>query len=309
MDGFKILLSSSPEALRAVNPHIAIEAEYGDIVVPGNLATFAHHGSRAGNPAPCVNDIIDQLGAPLAQVAQWTDKDIIIGLSHFDLDSLGGCIKVMGLINGVGSREFWALAAQADVSGPHTLDRKHPCYDQLAAFWAWSEVHRLYAPRDGSVMDATEKVQEAIAALRRCIGREAAEMEAGAAFMSQEEALNAASYCESAGGIIKRLSGQFVNHLYRNPRGEAQQAVVALNTSQGSVTISFAAPIPGVSAKEIVQGLWGPEAGGRDGIAGSPRNRRMTGIDLHAAFAAVGAALQQHPTGDEPARSGVAPRE
>lgn len=35
-----------------------------------------------------------------------------------------------------------------------------------------------------------------------------------------------------------------------------------------------------LNAKEIVQELWGPEAGGREGIAGSPRNVEMTKNDL-----------------------------
>ena len=35
-----------------------------------------------------------------------------------------------------------------------------------------------------------------------------------------------------------------------------------------------------LSAKNIVQELWGPEAGGHPGIAGSPRGKEMTKKDL-----------------------------
>ena len=39
-----------------------------------------------------------------------------------------------------------------------------------------------------------------------------------------------------------------------------------------AVTVAFeCGGNPSKSARAIVQGLWGPEAGGRDGIAGSPR--------------------------------------
>ena len=38
-----------------------------------------------------------------------------------------------------------------------------------------------------------------------------------------------------------------------------------------AVTVAFeCGGNPSKSARAIVQGLWGPEAGGRDGIAGSP---------------------------------------
>jgi hypothetical protein len=296
MDGFRILLCSNPENLKAAQPHITVEAEYGDTVVAGSLATFAHHGSRAGNPAPC----IDVRARGLGDQIQWTAGNLldpgaafIIGLSHFDLDSLGGVVRVMGILSGIGSHEFWDLAAQADVNGPHTLDRGHPCYGQLAAFWAWSETHRLYAPRDGSALDVTEKIKESIGALRSCIGRAKDFIKAGEDLLAREANLNSASYCECEGGVIKRLSGSFTNHLYGTPVGELQKAVVALNDAQGSVTVSFATPIPGVSAKDIVQSLWGPEAGGRDVIAGSPRGRKMTTDDLNNAYRAVVNALAE----------------
>lgn len=45
------------------------------------------------------------------------------------------------------------------------------------------------------------------------------------------------------------------------------------------------------SRATILQDLWGPEAGGHDGIAGSPRERRMTEDDLEAAVTALAAKL------------------
>ena len=68
-------------------------------------------------------------------------------------------------------------------------------------------------------------------------------------------------------------------------------AVVAFNTLNGSVTISFEDTPEGVSACEIAQTLWGMLAGGHKGIAGSPRGLRMELGDLLAATAAVQAAL------------------
>jgi hypothetical protein len=61
-------------------------------------------------------------------------------------------------------------------------------------------------------------------------------------------------------------------------------AVVTFNTKFKSVTVSIADPQPGFSCREFVQKLWGPEAGGHDGIAGSPRGREMTLDDAKTAF-------------------------
>jgi len=96
------------------------------------------------------------------------------------------------------------------------------------------------------------------------------------------------------GSVVIRQADTFVNHLYGYEDGGERQvalACVALNTTMGSVTVSLESPVAGVSAREIVQSLWGPDAGGHDGIAGSPRGRVMTEADLLAAADAVADAL------------------
>ena len=59
---------------------------------------------------------------------------------------------------------------------------------------------------------------------------------------------------------------------------------MAFNQRTGAITVSLADPIEGVSCREIVQDLWGPDAGGHDGIAGSPRGVRMGFGDVSAAL-------------------------
>jgi len=80
--------------------------------------------------------------------------------------------------------------------------------------------------------------------------------------------------------VLVRVHVEFVNGLYIDPNGQAAKAVVAYNPAKGGVTISLADPILGVSCVEIAQALWGPLAGGRAGIAGSPRGKRMCLDDL-----------------------------
>lgn len=129
--------------------------------------------------------------------------------------------------------------------------------------------------------------------------------------------------CYPSSAVILRRSAQFVNHLYTGPwvvvycdgcgspstvhssveccgsRGgtpgnttrEVAGGVVALNTDTGAVTISLESPVPGVSCRAIVQSLWGPDAGGHDGIAGSPRGQVMTWADAVQAADALARAL------------------
>ena len=63
--------------------------------------------------------------------------------------------------------------------------------------------------------------------------------------------------------------------------------MLSYNEKFHSITLSFADGGEQYSAKEIVQQLWGPGAGGRDGIAGSPRGQEMTQEDLAKAFEKV----------------------
>jgi hypothetical protein len=95
-------------------------------------------------------------------------------------------------------------------------------------------------------------------------------------------------------------ANDFVNHLYTAPNGFVGGTVVAWNKATGSITISRSEPSPGIlSCREIVQDLWGPEAGGHAGIAGSPRGRRMTDEDFENALDSVYSRVLRHHEGEE----------
>lgn len=88
--------------------------------------------------------------------------------------------------------------------------------------------------------------------------------------------------------------GPFCNGSYYSPQQEAIiPAVVSYNKKFHSITLSFEDGGKNLSAKEIVQSLWGPEAGGRDGIAGSPRGQEMTIEDLENATRTVEKAIRE----------------
>lgn len=124
----KIFCSSNPKNLAAklaeYQLYATVEAEYGDDVVAGSTPalTLAHHGSRKENPNPCLRDNIP--GGFLNMSTRPNDPahDLFvpieaIGLSHIDLDALGGTAALMG--KKPAHESFWRLAAHIDSNGPH----------------------------------------------------------------------------------------------------------------------------------------------------------------------------------------------
>ncbi len=273
------------KALAAFKDTITVEAEYGETVVEGSILTMAHHGSRTGQPAPC--SYSNQLNIAVEAV----------GLSHIDLDSLGGCAAVLN--SKPEAESFWKLAEFVDLNGPHKLAEAYASGEDLKrlyAFWAWSakDENRVHPPKDGGVEDVTEKVAEGVAILHRIMADDPELLQAGAEFLAQKQELDAKSLIGIHGGVIVRESAEFVNHLYNAQASITPgmpivgAAVVSFNTKYKSITVSFAdASVTVVTACDIVQALWGKEAGGHALIAGSPRGQEMTLTDLGDAVIAT----------------------
>jgi len=321
MRNFKVIIANNAAALRLENPTHTVEAEYGLDVVEGSVLTLAHHGPRVGNPCPCLGDSIPYEGT----------EPIVIGVSHFDLDTLGGVLRIVGQKYSF-ERLFWKVAALVDTMGVHKLEEIREIliaetypgspesprdgywlgYDYgggvvpaLNMFWAWSEDHRLFAPRDGSVLDCTEFFGEALQVLQLMLYGDI--YDAGyseLAFRAKEwveakEALDTASKRFAWGedpsyedcAVILREADCFTNHLYNN-MGRVFHAVVGFNTQYKSVTLSLGNPVDGINCCEIAQQLWGPEAGGHAGIAGSPRGKEMGMDAAHEAARTMVAALR-----------------
>jgi hypothetical protein len=292
-----VLLAPSAALAATTNPSITVEAEYGSVVIEGSLYTAAHHqpvGSKyAGHhvggsmPSPCNDTNIPAI------------EDGTILVSHVDLDTFGGVLRALGAheLFGTEHEGFWNLAEYVDVTGPHKV---------LGSGAEWSNVRKLYAywahakgakwlPRD-VVSDITDLVRDTRGVLAKILAGNGDLLRAGDAFRLAGEELNSASFVRLSGNVVERSSDQFVNHLYLLPRAfsprTTARAVVALNTKTGAVTLSLEGPTFGVSCRDIAQKLWGPEAGGHDGIAGSPRERTMTAADAADAVEALNAAME-----------------
>lgn len=78
--------------------------------------------------------------------------------------------------------------------------------------------------------------------------------------------------------------GVFCSSAYYSPKQNMIiPGIVVYNFNNKSITISFSDDV-NISACDVAQYLWGPEAGGHKGIAGSPRGMEMEYEDaVHAA--------------------------
>lgn len=276
----KVFISNSPASLANIQPQFTVEAEYGDIVVEGSILTLAHHGPRSGNEAPCLH-ANDYGFVP--------EGEVIIGISHMDLDTIGGIMAIQARKPEVAG--FWELAAFVDINGPHKLFEASASPEnirRLQAYWAWSQEHRVFPPRDGSVLDITDQYMLAAQAVDLILEDDPVLLERGEEFVAKVAELNKNSFICTMNGVIKRVSDQFVNHLYSPPESTAvAKAVLSLNTKFNSLTLSIPDPRPDFNCAEFLQGLFGPTAGGHAGIAGSPRGQVMTTEDLDSTYCAL----------------------
>ncbi len=273
----KVMFAPNADVARKASADITVEAEYGSFVWEGSIFTAAHHqesGPFAGRhqggsqPAPCNNSSIPVL------------DEGVIGVSHMDLDTLGGICRAMGCdYLFAGNEGFWNLAEFVDVNGPHKLKNagaSETDLDRLYAFWAWSQSNRL--ERATELTDITDYVEGAIHALQRVMNLDAEMIEDGGKFKANEEALNKESLIKVVGNIAVRRAETFVNHLYTTASGVECDLVVTLNTKFKSITLSSAED--GVDCCAIMQTVFGPDAGGHRGIAGSPRGVEYGDVDI-----------------------------
>ena len=261
-----------------IRDSITIEAEYGSVVIEGSIYTAAHHQKGMEHlPAPCNDQNIPRL------------KEGIVLVSHVDLDTFGGCLRTLDAFYGLfdGSyKGFWNLAHFVDINGPHKLaEARASSRDllRLYAFWAWSKAHVPRFSRDEQT-DITDIVYSAGRMIQEILEGNEVWIRAGKEMMREEMRLNETTFQETRGNLIVRQTNDntgFCNHLYTDENGKPFKAVAAYNIDHGSITISLADPIEGVSCREVMQDLFGPEAGGHDGIAGSPREKKMSWMQFN----------------------------
>lgn len=257
-----------------INAEATVEAEYGDECLEGTMATLAHHGPRSNNPAPCNTSDVPKL-PPFATVV----------VSHIDLDTLGGIYALQG--RKPEDDRFWETAEMIDVKGVHHIhELDKDIQDKLNAYYAYNYNHAR--ERYSENVDVTKQVEDAYGVINDILDIDAPEHDMLIAdgrewAQAREAAVEAQLIYEDKNMRVFDSNGVFCAASYYSPKQDALiPATVTYNEKTKTVTLGFEDGGKQYNAMEIVRSVWGPEAGGREGIAGSPRGAEMTKDDLYA---------------------------
>lgn len=270
----RVILAPSYDMAKNINAEATVEAEYGDECLEGTMVTLAHHGPRSGNPAPCNTPDVPEL-PPFATVV----------VSHIDLDTLGGIYALQG--RKPEDDRFWEAAEMIDVKGVHHIhELDKDIQDKLNAYYAYNYNHA--GERYSETADVTKQVEDAYGVINDILDIDAPEHDMLIAdgkewAQAREAAVEAQLIYEDKNMRVFDSNGVFCAASYYSPKQDALiPATVTYNEKTKTITLGFEDGGKQYNAMEIVRSVWGPEAGGREGIAGSPRGIEMTKDDLHA---------------------------
>jgi len=268
----QILLAPTYDIAKTINAEATVESEYGDECLEGTMATLAHHGPRANNPAPCNTPDVPVL--PLFAT---------IVVSHIDLDTLGGIYALQG--RKPEDDRFWEAAEKIDVEGAHHIhELDQDIQDKLNAYYAYNDGQPRQ--RYTEAIDVTKQIDDAYNVVNAIIDINDPEHDkliaAGKEWaQTREKEVEDQLVYENKDVRVFDTNGIFCAASYFSPnQNTICPATITYNEKFKSITLAFEDGGKQLNAREIVQELWGPEAGGREGIAGSPRNVEMTKNDL-----------------------------
>lgn len=276
----KILLAPKWELAKDLVAEATVEAEYGENVLKGIIVTLAHHVKEyKSEPAPC-----NRKDVPLLP------NDATIVVSHIDLDTVGGIMALMGLKTQ--DDAFWAAAEFIDLNGPHHGYKFPAELPKLQAYWAWNSAQPRARYSD-EVVDVTETVMKHIDAVQKILSGDQELIEQGQKWAAETQAKIEACLVEEDDKVrVFATDDVFCGAAYFSPNlGKVVPVIIAMNTKFGAITVSVEDGGKTLNAKELVQSLWGSEAGGHAGIAGSPRGKRMGLKEFVRAVEAVRQAL------------------
>ena len=263
-------MSQEELSKESINPVATVEAEYGEKIIRGTEITLAHHIKEyENNPAPCNTPNI-----PMVQ-----DNSIIV-VSHLDLDTLGGIAALIGRKKE--NPKFWQAAEFIDLNGAHNLFQvEEGTRKKYIAYKAYQDNHRIQ--RFTEITDVTNIVLEHLYIIDKIIDGDKYLIQEGIKW--DEEIKKKIEDClvfeNDNVRIFDSPEGVFCSASYYSEKmGKVIPTTVTRNGKFKSLTIAMADGGKKVSAKELVQELWGSEAGGHPGIAGSPRGKEMTEKDM-----------------------------
>lgn len=247
----------------------SVEAEYGSMIIEGDVITLAHHTQKYKDyPAPCMQE-----------VEKISDNSNVV-ISHIDLDTLGGIATLMG-IKPIDD-EFWSSCEFIDLNGPHHLyELNESIRNKIIAYEAYAAMNHMDKVMD--ITDVTSIVLDRIEVIRKIINNDSELINNGIYFYNKEQAeIESCLLCENDNvRVFYSPNGVFCNGNYFSTRlNKVIPYIVSYNGFYHSISCSSENGGKIISCRLIMQKLFGCEAGGHDGIAGSPRNMHMNKGDF-----------------------------
>lgn len=244
--------------------HASVEAEFGAKIIEGENITLAHHIDKYRNfPAPCVQNV------------EKISDDSNIVISHIDLDTLGGVAALMGRKKQ--DDEFWKACEFIDLNGVHRLNEgNEEIRNKIIAYNSYAAINHM--DKVCEITDVTDIILKRIDVINKILDNDMNLISSGLNFYNEE--LKKIEECLVTENDNLRVffskEGIFCNaSYYSNKRCKVIPYIVTYNGLYKSLSFSSENGGKDISCRKIMQNLFGMEAGGHDGIAGSPRNQVM----------------------------------
>ena len=278
----KIILAKNLEAAKSLEkPYLSVEAEYGDTVVEGWAATLAHHvPGWTSAPALCEFDHLEKNKVDVFE-------EHVCLISHIDLDVIVGISHLLGI------QDFsWESKDinYVDCNGQHTLFSEHVsemARKVIIAYVGYASINRApFSPKE-DIMDVTEYVMSTIQNFNTeyyySVGLKLITDRKEEAERSLLLGLNGVALIEQAeDSKVFGLNSEYTikNNVY--------DYVIVYSNKFKSVTVSAKdGNRQKINLAEFMQGIFGNEAGGHAGIAGTPRGAEFSIDDAWRVFSAL----------------------
>lgn len=268
-------------------PLATIEAEYGNVVIEGVKATYAHHVA-GWETAPSLQPNNSAITA-----GDLMDNDNYILVSHIDLDVICG---VLSILNAYDVKDSVKEAINyVDTHGQHKIgfikDSEGRAF--VEAYIGIVSKHRApfgvedvtdYCKMVGNLLMGNKEKHTDFVKLGKEV-LENKEVEANKAMLLENNGVVLYDAPENVFG----LSSAYIC------REEEFEYTVVYSNKFKTITIAAAdGKDQGINLVEFMQGYFGPEAGGHYGIAGSPRGVEYTLADAMNVFEAFTKVVRAH---------------
>ena len=242
---FKVIISKNNERLLIAEPNVTVGAEYDDAIVEGTMTTIIHRPCTGYNYS--VNE-----------------EYVTIGINHFDLDILGGILRVLGKKD-IRHELFWKLVSDISIRGIYQIESIIDVFsisysirnimdflEKVYAFLAWNQKNELCILSKHDVIDCTRYINMAIEALDRIFDGDEDLIEAGAMYVKQRHHRNQTSYVERYENVLLRCSDEYINDMF-DYDGSVYDAIVAFYPKVGYIAISLECRLDEFSCSEFMK--------------------------------------------------------